>query len=59
MKVSELIEKLKGFEDFDIEFITTENTEKFPTITAYSITEIADIGYSDKVVVLEGVERAV
>lgn len=58
MKVSELIEQLKGCEDFEMEFLVAETVEgNFPNFRVFSVTEINDIGYSDKVIVLAGEEQ--
>ena len=53
MKAKELIEKLAGYEDFDLKFcIVDKNTDsKFLSVRTFDI-EVIDIGYSDKVVVL-------
>lgn len=59
MKGKELIEKLKDYTDFDIEFIFSEpptNGCYFPTIRRFKDLEIGDIGHSDKVVLLSGEE---
>lgn len=55
MKVKELIEKLKGYEDFDLEAVHVNEIQKdkFMNITTFNISDVADIGYSSKVVVLE------
>lgn len=62
MKVSELLAILqnKDYADFEVELSVTEpNTEGavFPTITTYTIDDIADVGYSSKVVLLSGIEK--
>lgn len=57
MKVSELIEKLSPYEDFDVEFVFTDGYSKFPNVRSFEVEGIADIGYSDKVVLLSGEER--
>lgn len=53
MTVKELIERLAGYEDFDLKFyIADKNTNtKFLSIRTFDI-EVIDIGYSDKVIVL-------
>lgn len=55
MKVKELIEKLKGYEDFDLEAVRVNEIQKdkFMNITTFNVSDVADIGYSSKVVVLE------
>ena len=57
MTVKELIEKLEGYEDFDLKFcIVDKNTKsKFLSVRTFDI-EVIDIGYSDKVIVLGEVE---
>ena len=57
MKAKELIEKLAGYEDFDLKFcIVDKNTDsKFLSVRTFDI-EVIDIGYSDKVVVFGEVE---
>lgn len=60
MTGQELINKLKGYEDFDIEFIFSEEPcsgSYFPTIRHFEDLSIGDIGYSDKVILLSGNER--
>lgn len=60
MKVEELIEKLKNYKDFDVEFIFSEepiNGSCFPTIRHFKDLDIGDIGHSDKVILLSGEER--
>jgi len=53
MTVKELMERLAGYEDFDLKFcIEDKNTNsKFLSIRTFDI-EVTDIGYDDKVVVL-------
>lgn len=60
MKVAQLIEKLKGYEDFDVEFIFSEeptNGSFFPTIRTFNNIDIGDIGHSDKRILLTGDEE--
>lgn len=57
MKVSELIEKLSPYEDFDEEFVFTDGYSKFPNVRSFAVEEVADIGHSDKVVLLSGEEQ--
>lgn len=54
MKVKELIEKLKAYEDFEIEVTTTFQPYAGARIQydTYKVTDVADIGHSSKVVVL-------
>lgn len=59
MKAEELIEKLKNYKDFDVEFIFSEeptNGSYFPTIRHFKDLGIGDIGYSDRVILLSGEE---
>lgn len=53
-KVKDLIEKLKNYEDYDVEaaFSDYEEGDKFLNIYFYKVDGITDIGHSDKVVVL-------
>ena len=56
MKVEDLIKKLKGYEDFEIEAVYVDNSSsenKFMNLSTFKIVDIADIGYSDKVIVLD------
>lgn len=63
MKASELIKKLEGYEDFELEFsfydtvlepIYLEKKICWPPYRWLMVTGIADIGYSDKVIILDG-----
>ena len=56
MKVKDLIEKLKNYEDFEVESVYVDNSSsenKFMNLSTFKIVDIADIGYSDKVIVLD------
>lgn len=56
MKVQDLIEKLKGYEDFEVEAVFVNNANpngKFMDLSTFKVIDIADIGYSDKVIVLD------
>lgn len=56
MKAKELAEELLKNPDFDVEcsvWVYDENS-RFPNISTLRIDGIADIGYSDKVIVLNG-----
>lgn len=56
MKVKDLIEKLKNYEDFEVEavFVNYANLNgKFMDLSTFKVIDIADIGYSDKVIVLD------
>lgn len=57
MKVSELIDKLSPYEDFEVEFVFTDGYSKFPNVRSFNVEEITDIGHSDKVMLLSGEER--
>lgn len=56
MKAKELAEELIKHPDYDVEFVylTLLRDAPFPDIYSYKITGIADIGHSDKVIVLGG-----
>lgn len=59
MKASELIKELEKHPDFDVEFIYSTFKRDgihtpFPEVYSYKITGIADIGHSDKVIILDG-----
>lgn len=56
MKVKDLIEKLKNYEDFELEAVFVNNANpngKFMDLSTFKVIDIADIGYSDKVIVLD------
>lgn len=55
MKVRDLIEKLKNYEDFEVEavYVDNSNVGKFMNIATFKVVDIADIGYSEKVVLLD------
>lgn len=57
MKVSELIKKILPYEDFEVQFIFTDGCSVFPNVRSFEIEGIADIGQSDKMVLLSGEER--
>ena len=59
MKAKELAEELLKHPDYDVElvystFIRDGIHTPFPDVYNYKITGVADIGYSDKVIVLDG-----
>ena len=57
MKAKELADELLKNPDFDVELIymTYEHDDTtFPDVYKYNIKGIADIGYSDKVILLDG-----
>ena len=53
MTVKELMDRLAGYDDFDLKFcIADKNTNsKFLSVRTFDI-EVIDIGYSDNVIVL-------
>ena len=57
MKAKELIEKLKNYEDFDIEFHFTDGFSRFPNIRRFSVDCVEDLGHSDKVIIISGEEQ--
>jgi hypothetical protein len=58
MKAKELIEKLKGYEDFDLKFLFLEENPKYNYLNGRTFTvEDIDIGYSDNVIMLAGDEE--
>ena len=55
MTVKELKDKLKNIDDdFNIEVIAKSNSETDYKLVKLKITDIADIGYSSKLVILDG-----
>lgn len=59
MKAKELAEELQKHPDFDVEltYMTFKRDgihTPFPDIYNYKIKGIADIGYSDKIIILDG-----
>lgn len=58
MKAKELIEKLAGYEDFELKFLFLEKNPKYNYLNGRTFTvEDIDIGYSDNVIVLAGDEE--
>ena len=66
MKVKDLINKLQGYDEFEIELsfydkqlepIYLEKKICFPPYRHLNVTGIADIGHSDKVIILNGKEE--
>lgn len=55
MKAKELAEKLLEYPDFEVKgvFVNYFSSEKWPEYHSLKITGIADIGHSDKVIVLD------
>ena len=61
MKCKELIEKLKEYEEFDVEFVFSEKPKegdcfRFLTIRVFENIDICDVGHSNKIVRLSGEE---
>lgn len=56
MKVSELIEKIKDYPDFEVELtvLGRPTSNKNYNLETISITDVADIGYSSKIIALDG-----
>ena len=59
MKAKELAEELLKHPDYDVEFVYSTFIRDgihtaFPDVYSYKITGIADVGYSDKVIILDG-----
>jgi len=59
MKAKDLSELLMEYPDFDVElkFSETDSSEYGYFIRVFKITGITDIGYSGKVIVLDGIEE--
>lgn len=56
MKAKDLIEKLKGYEDFEVEATYVDDskpTDKFLNVHSFRVVDIADIGHSEKVISLD------
>lgn len=56
MKCGDLIRRLERFKDFDIEIVISDITDDKLNVRTFKDVDIADIGYSDKVVLLSGDE---
>ena len=56
MKGKELIEQLKGYEDFDIEFSFSECNNNGYNLRTFENITIGDIGHSSKTIKLDGEE---
>ena len=56
MKGKELAEIATKYEEFEFEFVFTDGYGKFPNVRAFNNLELADVGHSDKVVLLSGEE---
>ena len=61
MKVKDLIEKIKDYPDFEVELVHVEldKATNKPVYKTFPITDIANIGYSDKKIVLDDDSSAV
>lgn len=61
MKAKDLIEKLKDYPDFEVELTHVELNEATnkPVYKTFPVTGIADIGHSDKKIVLDDGSSAV
>lgn len=59
MKGKELIKLIKNrnLEEFNITFGFVDGYSTFPNHRKFTIDELADIGYSNKVIVLSGEEQ--
>ena len=57
MKAKELIAILEKNPDFDVQVTICDGGEKFPNMRTFENIELADVGYSSKVIVLTGDER--
>ncbi len=57
MTAQELIEFLQKHPDFKVEFIFTDKDKDVLTYRTFDNLDIADIGYSSKVILLTGDER--
>lgn len=57
MTGKELLKLAEEYPDFELEFVFTDGFSSFPNIRHFSQIEVADIGHSDKTIVLTGEER--
>lgn len=57
MKAKELIAILQQNPEFDVVVTICDGGDKFPNMRTFENIELADVGYSDKVIVLTGDER--
>ena len=56
MKVKDLIKQIEEYPDFELELtnvVVYENGQR-PDYNTYPVVGVADIGHSDKVIVLDG-----
>ena len=57
MKGKELSELAMQYPDFEFEFVFVDGFGKFPNVRSFNNLELADVGHSDKVVLLSGDEK--
>lgn len=59
IKVYEIVNLIKKerLEDFDFEFMFEDGYNVFPNNRLFKISGIADVGHSDNIVLLEGLEK--
>ena len=57
MTTDDLKKICEEYPNFEIEFKFTDGYSKFPNIRDFKNIEIADIGHSDKVIILTGDEH--
>jgi hypothetical protein len=56
MKVKDLIKKIEEYPDYELELtnVVVYESKQRPDYNTYPVLGIADIGHSDKVIVLDG-----
>jgi hypothetical protein len=56
MKVKDLIKKIEEYPDYELELtnVVVYGSKQRPDYNTYPVLGIADIGHSDKVIVLDG-----
>lgn len=57
MKVKDLIKKIEEYPDYELELtniVVYDSKQRRPIYNTYPILGVADIGHSDKVIVLDG-----
>lgn len=57
MTAQELIKILEKHPDFEVQFIFGDTTQDVLDMRVFNNLDIADVGYSDKVILLTGDER--
>ena len=57
MKGEELKKICEQYSDFEFEFKFTDGYSRFPNIRTFNHLELADVGHSDKVIILTGDEK--